>query len=93
MVDVPQGPHRWVGAATVTLSRAQASHAARRLSVRVPAEQQVDVLEVYCATCRRVFADGVEEACVISHHLRGGPIGERKKRGKAEDAESADADA
>ncbi len=72
--------HKWVGAAYVTLAKGQASYAARRGSIRVPTETRVDVLEVYCGTCRRPYEDAIGEPCEMGHHLRGGPIGERKKR-------------
>jgi hypothetical protein len=85
MTEVILTEHVWVGAAYVTLATGQAKHAARRGSIRVPAETRVDVLEVYCHTCRKPFTDCIGEdgkpgQCEITHHLRGGPIGERRKR-------------
>jgi hypothetical protein len=43
---------------------------------------KVEVLDVYCLQCRRVFEDAPNEciAAVTTEHLRGGPIGERQKR-------------
>lgn len=87
VVAVPQqtGGHVWVAAATVALDTRQAKRAVLRHSVwftgSVP--QKIDVLEVYCRLCRRPWDDVADELCVAAsttEHLRGGPIGERKKR-------------
>lgn len=51
--------------------------------MRIATEQQIDVLEVYCGTCKRPYDDCNDEPCILGDHLRGGPIGERKKRGPA----------
>lgn len=75
--------HVWVGAATVGLDERQAKRAVLRHSVRIPRELKINVLEVYCAQCRRPWDDVADELCeaaVNNEHLRGGPIGERKKR-------------
>lgn len=74
--------HVWVGAANIGLSDKQALHAVLRHSVRV-SEMKVDVLEVYCFQCRRPWDDVADELCAAAAsngHLRGGPIGTRKKR-------------
>jgi hypothetical protein len=76
--------HQWVGAAYVSLQLPQARYAARRGSIRVAEKTRVEVLDVYCNGCRRPFDDVKDEPCeavINNEHLRGGPIGERKKRG------------
>lgn len=75
--------HVWVAAATVELDVRQARRAVLRHSVRIPKEYRITVLDVYCAQCRRTWDDVADEVCVAAasnEHLRGGPIGERKKR-------------
>jgi hypothetical protein len=75
--------HVWVAAATVPLNIPQAKRAVLRHSVWLPGRERIDVLEVYCANCRRPWDDVADEACsavINNEHLRGGPIGERKKR-------------
>lgn len=78
--------HQWVIAATVDATPAQASRAVLRGSVRFPERTRIDALEVYCAGCRRPWSDVVDEPCIAAttngtpEHLRGGPIGERRKR-------------
>lgn len=76
--------HLWVGAATVELDGRQARRAVLRHSVRYPRELRINVLEVYCSQCRRPWDDVADERCAAAtsnEHLRGGPIGIRKKRG------------
>lgn len=80
MPDIIRGTHRWVGAATIAVAPQQAPSAVRRGTLRVLADTQVDVLEVYCAACKRPYDDIDSDQCVVGEHLRGGPIGERKKR-------------
>lgn len=85
----PEAPHKWGGASTVTLTERQARLALIRGSVRLPERSKVDVLEVYCLGCKRPFEDVADEPCSAitgNEHLRGGPIGERKKRKQAEAA-------
>lgn len=75
--------HVWVAAATVSLDERQAKRAVLRHSVRIPKELRISVLEVYCGQCRRPWDDVADELCSAAkgnEHLRGGPIGERKKR-------------
>lgn len=81
--------HEWVGAATVSLDIRQARRANLRGSYRAPKQTRIDVLEIYCAQCRRPYNDVVDaetgqiEPCIAAtttEHLRGGPIGVRKKR-------------
>lgn len=85
--------HDWIGAATVKLTLAEAKRADLRGSFRAAprAEEpngpilnrRIDVLEVYCADCKRIFEEVRDEPCsakINNEHLRGGPIGERAKR-------------
>jgi hypothetical protein len=75
--------HAWVAAATVRLNSRQAKRAVMRHSVWLSEERRIDVLDVYCAECRRTWDDVAGEPCVAAtanEHLRGGPIGVRKKR-------------
>jgi hypothetical protein len=75
--------HVWVGAATVALDPRLAHRAVLRHSVRYPRDLKIDILEVYCSQCRRPWDDVADELCEAAksnEHLRGGPIGERKKR-------------
>ncbi|MEV8634255.1 hypothetical protein AB0395_21630 [Streptosporangium sp. NPDC051023] len=75
--------HVWVGAATVPISNRKVRRAYLRQSVRVVKDARIDVLEIYCSQCRRPYDDVRDEMCSAAEgneHLRGGPIGERKKR-------------
>lgn len=75
--------HVWVGAATVRLDDRQALRGVLRHSVRYPKDLKIDILEVYCDQCRRPWDDVADELCEAAksnEHLRGGPIGTRKKR-------------
>lgn len=75
--------HVWVIAATYDVTDKQARRAVLRHSIRVAKEERLDVLETYCKQCRRTWDDVADELCVAAEsnqHLRGGPIGERKKR-------------
>lgn len=79
--------HKWVGATHVPLDEKQARWASHRGSIRIPpgedGEQlKVEVLDVYCLQCRRVFGDVASgcSAADTTEHLRGGPIGERRRR-------------
>lgn len=80
MPDIVRGAHHWVGSANITIDPKQASRAFRRGTVRVVEEQTIDVLEVYCAACKRPYEVSHKTECVLGDHHRGGPIGERKKR-------------
>lgn len=83
--------HIWVAAATVELDIKQARRAVLRHSVRIKHEVRIDVLDVYCSACRRIWDDVVDEPCIAAsnnEHLRGGPIGERKKRLHTHDCEA-----
>jgi hypothetical protein len=79
--------HTWVGAATIPLSAAQARTADLRAALTIPAATKVQVLDAYCSACRRNWEACADEPCPAvdsrsNGHLRGGPIGERKKRGR-----------
>lgn len=81
----PATTHRWVGAATIPLTPQQAKTADLRGSFIVKADSRITVVEAYCAACRRPYDDCADAPCVAvdsrtNEHLRGGPIGERKKR-------------
>lgn len=76
--------HVWLIAAAIRLhDLALVRRAVLRHSVRLPAQVRIDVLEVYCGECRRTYHDVADEPCIAAstnEHLRGGPIGERRKR-------------
>lgn len=75
--------HKWVGACLVVLSDRQANTANLRGYIKLPERQRIDTLEVYCDQCHRPFDAVFGEPCCAAEsneHLRGGPIGTRKKR-------------
>lgn len=76
--------HQWVIAATIDVSEPIARRGVQRGTVRIPADTKIDVMDTYCAMCRRTYedvGDGPCSAAVIgTEHLRGGPIGTRAKR-------------
>ena len=77
------GEHTWVAATTVELTERKARLALVRGSTRLPESSRLRVQEVYCVDCRRPYEDVHGEPCIAAdnnEHLRGGPIGERKKR-------------
>lgn len=83
----PATTHRWVGAATIPLTPQQAKTADLRGSFIVKADSRIQVVEAYCGACRRPYDDCATECCTArdsrtNEHLRGGPIGERKKRNR-----------
>jgi hypothetical protein len=82
MPEAISSTHKWVGATHVPLDDKQARWASHRGSIRVPAELKVEILDTYCLQCRRVYEDApaVCEAAESTEHLRGGPIGERRRR-------------
>lgn len=82
--------HQWVAATTIDVPEHLARRGNSRGTMRVPAETHVDVLEVYCAMCKRPFDDVADKPCSSAagtEHLRGGPIGERKKRAHNHDCD------
>lgn len=87
---ITNSDHVWVAAATVELDVRQARRAVLRGSIRLPSQRRIDVLETYCGLCRRPYDDVAGQPCVAAEtteHLRGGPIGERKKRKHNHDCE------
>lgn len=85
MEAAPDRPlnHEWEVAATIKVPENVARHADFRGSFRVKEGQRIEALETYCGACRRPFEDVSGDPCtapVNNEHLRGGPIGERKKR-------------
>ena len=75
--------HVWVVASLIRVDARQAARSVLRHSLRFPKEIKVNVIETYCEQCRRPWDDVVDELCVAAEgneHLRGGPIGKRKKR-------------
>lgn len=82
--------HDWVGAIILDLPEHLARRGSTRETLRIPADTHVEVLEVYCAMCKRPFDAVADKPCSASEgteHLRGGPIGERKKRAHHHDCE------
>lgn len=76
--------HEWVVNAQVAVDYKTAKYADFRGSFRTKeAGVRIDALDVMCGMCRRHFEDVADEPCsakINNEHLRGGPIGERKKR-------------
>lgn len=59
----PRTPHRWVGAALVDLglgAAGRAEHAVRTGRHTLRADTRIEVLEVYCTSCRVAYS---ERAC------------------------------
>lgn len=84
--------HVWVAATYLPLTPAEAKYAERRGIIRLGDQPdcdgklgvRADVMEVSCAACKRTFEACSTTRCsaiATTEHLRGGPIGERKKRG------------
>ena len=76
--------HEWVGAGIPRLDARDASFANRHGRVTLSVDTVVDVIDVYCAVCRRTYDDVAGEACepaaTGNAHLLGGPTTGRKKR-------------
>lgn len=76
--------HNFVIAATIDVSEQLARKGHQRGVVKLPAETRVDVMEAYCANCRKTYEDVADQPCSVAvlgnEHLRGGPIGVRAKR-------------
>lgn len=75
--------HNWVAATTIDVAEHQARRGNSRGTLRIPVSTLVNVLEVYCAMCKRPYDDVADKPCSAAEgteHLRGGPIGERRKR-------------
>lgn len=78
--------HTWVAAATIPLSASQARTSDLRAALVLKADTKVQIIDAYCAACKRNWEACAKEECPAkesraNEHLRGGPIGERKKRG------------
>lgn len=79
--------HRWVAAVEIPVDATQASTGTLRAAITLRAATKVHVIDCYCAGCKRNFEAVIGLPCPAkdartNEHLRGGPIGERKKRGK-----------
>jgi hypothetical protein len=90
--------HSWVGAAELPLSASQARTVDLRAAVTIKADTKVHVLDAYCARCKRNYEAVEGQECPAkdtrtNEHLRGGPIGERKKRGRQPRAQQHDQEA
>jgi len=78
--------HDWVAATYVPVEdEDDPARIARDAAMVLPINTKVIVLEVFCNSCRRPFDDVRDEPCVANDpnnntHLRGGPIGVRRKR-------------
>lgn len=85
-VDPQDAPHEWVLASNVPVTERQMRYALMRGALTVPMRTKIEAIEGFCKNCRRPYEDIADEACVYAlgqnEHLRGGPIGERKKRTK-----------
>lgn len=79
--------HQWVIAATIDVEEPVARKGVQRGVVRIAAQTKIDVMETYCAMCRKTYEDVADVPCsaavIGTEHLRGGPIGVRAKRGHA----------
>lgn len=68
------------------LTTAQARTVELRKAIVLDPKLRIPILDTYCAGCRQVFEDCADRECPApdarkNEHLRGGMIGERKKRG------------
>lgn len=76
--------HQFVIAATIDVTEQLARKGHQRGVVRLPTATKVDVMEAYCANCRKSYEDVADQPCAVAaignEHLRGGPIGVRAKR-------------
>lgn len=75
--------HQWVIAATIDVDERIARKGHQRGVVRMPDGLTIDVMETYCAMCRKTYEDISDAPCsaaASTEHLRGGPIGVRAKR-------------
>lgn len=75
--------HQWVVAATVHLPDVLVKQAFRRGTYKIAEETKVHVQGLYCERCMKDYERvGAQpcEAVESTDHLRGGPIGERKRR-------------
>lgn len=82
--NVPELEHMWVAAATVGLTDRLALRAWKTSRFEVPERTRIEALEVYCGRCRKPYETARDTTCKPTEWLRGGPIGERKKRGQGQ---------
>lgn len=88
----PDAPHDWIVATEVPIEPRLVRRALASKWLTVPPGTRVVVMDIYCRACRRVQEDVAGEPCsalINNEHLRGGPIGERKKRRKLPTVEHA----
>jgi hypothetical protein len=80
MPDVIYTEHHWVLAAHVPVDPKAAKRAKRLGSYRAPTDTKIDVLDVYCDTCKRNYDEVGDRPCEVTPWLHGGPIGTRQRR-------------
>lgn len=67
-------PHDWVGASVLQLDRKLAQQAVKQGKLTVVSRVVVEVLEVYCQSCRKGYtADEARRPCRLSVQHIGGP--------------------
>lgn len=80
--------HAWIAAAEVPIDNGRVAGAVRRAAAELKEHTWVKVLDVYCQSCRKSFAEARGTACnPYSTVLRGGPLGTRKRRECDDEAE------
>ncbi len=84
-----EGTHVWIAAAYIPVGSArQAELAAKYGHMKVSVGQDVDVCDLLCGICRKVYWRAKDEPCPrgddATAHLRGGTPGVRKKRGEVD---------
>jgi hypothetical protein len=89
--DIIRGDHHWVGSANISIDPKQIPRAVRRGTVRVIQDETIDVLEVYCSACKQPYEKCHGEECILGDHHRGGPIGTRAKRKRADEQDETQA--
>ncbi|MCX5070816.1 hypothetical protein OOJ91_33770 [Micromonospora lupini] len=76
--------HTWVAATTVPVAAEIVARTVKLGTLLINTTVSIDVLEVYCQSCRRPYDDVADERCIVvtegNAHLRGGPIGTRRNR-------------
>lgn len=81
-----EAPHVWIMATNIPVTEKEMRNGMMRGVLHLATRTKVEVIDGYCKHCRRPYDDVGDEACVYAlgqnEHLRGGPIGERKKRTK-----------
>lgn len=81
--------HDWIGLAELELDPARIMGTTRYSVYKIRVATIAKITEVACATCRVTYERGRNTPCdPYSPHLRGGPLGTRKRKEEAEgDAE------